>query len=83
RPVRKLVSKERQGAKVSKRYDGPRTPYQRRVASGVLRGQAQARIDKQLQALNPAELQRRIDQLLRQLWQQADRWKGGSLVSVG
>jgi len=83
RPVRKLVSKERQGAKVSKRYDGPRTPYQRLVASGVLSGQAQARIDKQFKALNPAELQRRIDQLLRQLWQQADRWKGGSLVSVG
>ena len=28
RPVRKLVSKERQGAKVIKRYDDPATPYQ-------------------------------------------------------
>ena len=83
RPLRKLVSKDRQGARVSKRYDEPRTPYQRLVASGVLSEQAQARIDKQLQVLNPADLQRRIDQLLRQLWQQADRWKGASLVSVG
>jgi hypothetical protein len=83
RPVRKLMSKERQGAKVRKRYDEPRTPYQRLVASGVLSEQARAGIDKQQQALNPAELQRRIDQTLHQLWQQADRWKGGRLVSVG
>ena len=82
RPVRKLVSKERQGAKVSKRYDEPRTPYQRLVASGVLSKQAQARLIRQEQVLNPADLQRRIDQLLRQLWQQADKWKGGRLVSV-
>jgi predicted DNA-binding transcriptional regulator AlpA len=83
RPVRKLVSKERQGAKVSKRYDEPRTPYQRLVASGILSEQAQARTDRQLQRLNPADLQRRINQLLSHLWQQADRWKGGRLVSVG
>jgi hypothetical protein len=83
RPVRKLASKERQGAKVSKRYDEPSTPYQRLVSSGVLSEQAQARIDRQLQVLNPADLQRRIDQILRQLWSQADRWKGGSLVNVG
>jgi hypothetical protein len=83
RPVRKLVSKERQGAKVSKQYDEPRTPHQRLVASGILSEQAQARIDRQLQTLNPANLQRRIDQLLRQLWQQVDKWKGGRLVNVG
>jgi len=82
RPVRKLVSKERQGAKVTKRYDEPRTPYQRLVASGVLSEIAQARIEKQLEALNPAELQRRIDQLQHRLWDTADRWKGGSLASV-
>ena len=83
RPLRKLVSKEREGAKVRKHYDEPRTPYQRLVASGVLSKQAQARMARLEQVLNPADLQRRIDQLLRQLWQQADRWKGGRPVSVG
>jgi hypothetical protein len=83
RPVRKLVNKERQGAKVTKHYDEPLTPYQRLVASGILSEDTRARIDKQLQALNPAELQRRIDQLLRQLWAQADKRKKGSLANAG
>ena len=83
RPLRKLVAKERQGAKVSKHYDEPRTPYQRLVASGVLSALDQARIDQQLAALNPAELQRQIDQLLHKLWQLADQREGGSLANVG
>jgi hypothetical protein len=83
RPLRKLVAKERQGAKVTKRYDEPRTSYQRLVASGALSAGDQARIDKQLEALNPAELRRRIEGLLRELWQLADRQEGGSLANVG
>jgi len=72
RPVRKLVDKERQGARVVKRYDEPQTPYQRLLAAAVLSEADQARIAKHLLALNPAELQRQIDQLLHQLWQQAE-----------
>lgn len=83
RPVRKLISKERQGAKVSKRYDEPLTPYQRLVASGILGEQARARIERQLEALNPAELQRRIDHFLHQLWPRADRWKGEASLALG
>jgi len=83
RPLRKLVAKERQGAKVVKRYDEPRTPYQRLVASRVLTPERQARIDKQLEALNPAELQRRIERLLRELWHMPDRKEGGSLADAG
>lgn len=83
RPLRKLVAKQRQGAKVSKCYDEPRTPYQRLVASAVLTASDQARIDQQLDALNPAELQRRIDHMLRKLWRLADDQEGGSLANVG
>jgi len=83
RPVRKLVAKERLGAKVRKQYDEPRTPYQRLLASGALTKAAQASLEKQLAALNPADLQRRINQLLHQLWDLADRWEGGNLVSAG
>jgi hypothetical protein len=83
RPLRKLVSKERHGARLLKHYDAPRTPYQRLVASGVLTAERQARIDKQLQTLNPAQLQRQIDQLLRRLWQLEKRTEGGSLANVG
>ena len=83
RPVRKLIAKERSGARVLKRYDEPRTPYQRLLASGVLPEATTATLERRFEAINPAELQRRIDQLLRRLWETADRWKGGSLVSVG
>jgi len=83
RPVRKLVDKGRQGARVVKRYDEPQTPYQRLLAAAVLSEADQARIAKHLLALNPAELQRQIDQLLHQLWQQAEGKMGRKLASVG
>src|SRR5215217_6332241 len=78
RPLRKLVAKKREGAKLSKLYDEPRTPYQRLLASGALTVTDKARMNKLLEGLNPAELQRRIDHLLRKLWELADRTEGGS-----
>jgi transposase InsO family protein len=83
RPLRKLTSKTRQGAKLLKCYDEPHTPYQRLLASGALSSQAQARIDRQLAQLNPAELQRQIDHLLRRLWQLENHLEGGSLADAG
>lgn len=87
RPVRKLIAKEREGAKVHKRYDEPRTAYQRLLASGALTEANRVVLERTFTAINPAALHRRIDQLLRQLWALADRTRdekeGGSLVSVG
>lgn len=68
RPVRKLVAKERLGAKLVKRYDQPMTPYQRLLATAVLDEGAPEALAKQLLSLNPAELQRRIDCTLHRLW---------------
>jgi len=68
RPVRKLVSKQRQGARVTKRYDRPRTPYQRLLASGSISVDTQARLDTLLDRVNPASLHRRIEDLLVRLW---------------
>lgn len=70
RPVRKLVGKERLGARVHKQYDAPRTPYQRLLASGSLTETARAELEQRYLALNPATLHQQIDQLLRHLWQQ-------------
>lgn len=68
RPVSKLISKERRGARVTKRYDTPKTPYKRLLESGVLDELMQAQLERQLQAINPLALQRRIEQALRRLW---------------
>jgi hypothetical protein len=45
-PVRKLVSKSRQGARSRRIYDQALTPYQRMVASGALRGARQAVLER-------------------------------------
>ena len=60
--------RELQVSPVVKRYDDPRTPYQRLLASGTLSEVSRAQLERQYLATNPAELQRRIDRLLRQLW---------------
>lgn len=73
RPVRKLAGKRRHGARVTKVYDAPRTPYQRALASGVLDEATQERLDNELYAINPAELQRRIESALRRLWDCTER----------
>jgi len=72
RPVRKLIAKERRGARTLKRYDQPRTPYRRLLASGALDEARQEALAKQFTALNPADLQRRIESTLRRLWSLAD-----------
>lgn len=80
RPVRKLVGKERHGARVRKVYDPPQTPYQRLVASGLLDEAVARRLEEQLLAINPAELQRRIELALRAVWacnERAERRKVG------
>ena len=68
RPLRKLVSKQRLGAKTAKQYDEPRTPYQRLLASGSLTDTARADLEKTYLSLNPAALRQRIDELQRRLW---------------
>ena len=82
RPVRKLVAKERLGAKVVKRYDKPQTPYQRLLAAHILPGSLQVALQKRLIAINPAQVQHRIEELLRKLWRTAERpnSKGGNRV---
>jgi hypothetical protein len=83
RPVSKLAGKDRLGAKVIKRYDEPQTPYQRLLAAGVLSEPARVALEKRFLTLNPAQSQRRIDQLLRQLWELAERPSARGVKSVG
>lgn len=68
RPVRKLLAKERVGPRVLKRYDQPRTSYQRLLESDALKPYQRDALERTMVASNPAELQRRIDRLLRELW---------------
>ena len=68
RPVRKLVAKQRSGAKVVKLYDEPRTPYQRLLASGILSAEEKADLETVHLTINPAQLRQRVENLQRRLW---------------
>ena len=68
RPIRKIIAKERLGARVVKRYGEPRTAYQRLLESDALSHTERLGLQATLQATNPAALQRQIDRTLRQLW---------------
>lgn len=72
RPARKLLSKQRVGSRVRKRYDAPQTPYQRLVATGVLTPSQHHALEAQRQALDPVTLARDIDRTLDTLWKLAD-----------
>jgi hypothetical protein len=72
-PVRKVVAKERVGARVRKRYDAAQTPYQRLRASGGLDAAAQADLAVHYAGLNPVRLRAQIDAALQALWTAADR----------
>jgi hypothetical protein len=67
-PIAKLVSKERRGATVTKRYDAAQTPYQRLVASGVLSATQHEGLERLFLRLNPVALRDRIEADLAALW---------------
>ena len=72
-PLRKVVSKERVGAKVRKRYDTARTPYRRLLDAGVLDEGGQERLRQLYLSLNPLRLRAEIDAALERLWRLAER----------
>ncbi|MGE5375412.1 MAG: transposase, partial [Bacteroidota bacterium] len=67
-PSLKLIAKERVGNKTIKRYDSAKTPYQRVLERKDIPLEAKARLAHLYVQLNPAELRRRIDQKIAQLW---------------
>jgi hypothetical protein len=72
-PTSKLVSKQRVGAKVHKKYDTAQTPYQRLLKTGVMDKAHQQVMAAHFRSLNPVELCRQIDETLEALWKLAER----------
>jgi len=55
-PVMKLVSKERIGGRVRRKYATPKTPYQRLTDSGQISEQTRKQLETAYLSLNPAQL---------------------------
>ena len=72
-PSAKLISKDRHGAKIKRRHDAPQTPCDRLLASDAIDPATKARLRATRAALNPFELQRRLEQALRPVLQRALR----------
>ncbi|MDP2300657.1 MAG: transposase family protein [Coriobacteriia bacterium] len=78
-PSAKLVSKTRDGSKVTKRYDRPMTPYRRVLTRDDVEKKAKDALTAQFETLNPADLRRRIGRLQDELYRlnarKNPRWK--------
>ena len=72
-PVLKLIGKERIGNQVIRKYDTARTPYQRVLEREDVSLARKAHLLNLYLRLNPAELRRRIDEKVAQLWSTVSR----------
>lgn len=72
-PVMKLLSKERNGAKVKKKYDEPKTPYQRLMDMPDISSKIKQRLKSEYVTLNPAQLKREITRLQERLFKTVAR----------
>lgn len=67
-PTMKLVAKEREGSRVHKHYDVPKTAYQRAREAGVVSPEAQACFEARLAEQGPLGRRRGIDAAVERLW---------------
>jgi len=80
-PVMKLTRKERVGGRVKRKYDVPKTPYQRLIESGQISDEKKKELQIIYRTLNPAELKRKIEEKthrLYQLYEQKKRTTGAN-----
>lgn len=66
-PSAKLISKTRDGSKISKVHDKPLTPYRRLLASEDLTEKEKCALNETFKCLDPFLLRKQIDQLIRKL----------------
>jgi hypothetical protein len=66
-PQQKLISKVRDGAKVTKKYDRPSTPHRRAEAHETVTKQDKTIMNDTLAEVNPAAVQRQIQALTAEL----------------
>ena len=72
-PSMKLLSKKRDGARVSKRYDQAQTPCQRVLASTQVRKWDKAELRRLFRELDPLALLKELERRQDRFWQYANR----------
>ena len=79
-PVMKLTEKVRIGGSVKRKYDIPKTPYQRLMESNQISDKARAELETLYSSLNPAQLKRNIESKLDELYQTYEEKRGTQQV---
>lgn len=74
-PSMKLISKQRDGSRVTKRYDKAQTPFQRVMASPHIDRAQKQKLKMQYESLNPAALKRSIEHLQNRLYKTKSQLK--------
>jgi hypothetical protein len=72
-PSSKLVAKQRVGSKIKKKYDHPKTPFQRILESPYIDQETKTLLQKQFEKLNPFELQRKLAVKIKQILKNVKR----------
>jgi hypothetical protein len=72
-PSAKLVEKNRVGSKVSKKYDDPKTPFQRIKDSPYIDPEIKTMLQKQFDELNPFELQKKMASKIKTIMKNVKR----------
>jgi hypothetical protein len=67
-PSAKLLAKERIGSKTLKRYDSPKTPYQRIIDSPCISPPIKQSLTKQLESLNPFMLRKAMEEKIKKIF---------------
>ena len=67
-PVMKLKEKIRDKGKVHRKYDTPKTPYQRIMESSHIPGETKSKLQAIYNSSNPAQLKRGIEKKLKKLY---------------
>lgn len=67
-PSVKLIAKKRIASKTIKRYDSPKTPYQRIMESPHIQESVKSSLSKQLEKLNPFLLRKNMDKKLKKIF---------------
>jgi hypothetical protein len=70
-PSMKLHAKQREGSKVSRRYEAAQTPVQRVLAAALLAPAQQHALHEITAALDPVRLLQQLEQLQQALWRHA------------
>ncbi len=80
-PVMKLKEKIRDKGKIHRKYDTPKTPYQRIMESERISQETKEKLTKIYQSLNPAELKRGIDAKIHRLFKVYEEKNRGTQAS--